>query len=109
MQDFSNGGDAPKIQDVFVIAFYDPKTGRIAHTHTSVVFEGGRKISEQEARKIGESRAIQRGHKIKQLRVAVSNKIEHSMVPQMIDLTKKTFKKKPIPRTLLNKIGSTRK
>lgn len=85
-QNFSSGGNAPKVVDNYVVALYVPETGIIRHVHTVTVFEGGRAVDENEAIRRAHEKATKAGHQTSHLKVKVSKNADHGQRPHHIDL-----------------------
>ncbi|MCO4882455.1 hypothetical protein VOI32_38170 [Paraburkholderia caribensis] len=98
------GGNAPEVSDVYVVAIYDPKTGKILHTHNVTVFKGGRSVTEKEALDTAFARASDAGHQTDNLKSTVSKNPQHGRSPHKIDLATGQFipvpAKRPLPRQL---------
>jgi hypothetical protein len=90
-QNISNGGNAPKIVDYYVVAFYEPGTGTIRHVHTVTVFEGGHSVDEREAIRRAHNKASKAGHNTAHLKSKVSKNPEHGRQPHRIDLKTDEF------------------
>lgn len=83
-------GRAPKVVDTHVVALYD-ETGRIHHSHTVHVHQGGRGISEDEAIQAAYRHARGLGHDTSRLQLKVSKNPEHGHFPHAIDLNSGKF------------------
>lgn len=82
----SNGGKAPKIVDLFVVALYDSGTGMIRHVHTVTMFEGGGRVDEQEVVRRASDKASKAGHNTANLKIKISKDADHGRRPHRIDL-----------------------
>jgi hypothetical protein len=78
---------------------YDPSDGKIVHMHHVVVFEGGKKVNEQEAENEAMHRAKSRGHAADKLKTLL---VHHHAVPRggrfRVDLVSKKLVALEIPR-----------
>jgi len=84
-QNISNGGNAPRIADYWVVALYNSDSGAIRHLHTVTVFEGGDRVTESEAIERAQELASKAGHDIGQLKHKVAKSFEHGSRPHRID------------------------
>jgi hypothetical protein len=86
---FANGNER-SIEDVRVVAFYEPETGYIRHIHTVTTLRGAKRVSDDhvlaEAKKCASRR-----HNIESFAVAVSNEARHAQTPHKIDPKTKKF------------------
>jgi hypothetical protein len=82
---FLYAGKAPRIVATRVVALYDPTSGRIHHTHTVHVHEGGRDVHESETIEQARRHAKKLGHDIGPLKVKLSTYAEHGHLPHRID------------------------
>jgi hypothetical protein len=85
------GGEAAKIVETTVVALYDPASGRIHHTHTVHVHEGGRRVPETQAIQAAYRHARDLGHECDRLTPTVSTHLEHGHLPHRIDPATKAF------------------
>src|SRR2546426_11257576 len=65
-----NGGKAPQVIETHMVALYRPSDGRVLHLHTVRVFEGGRKVSREEAEAELQAHATRLGHDLGSLKIA---------------------------------------
>jgi hypothetical protein len=86
----SYAGRAPKVVATHVVALYD-ETGRIHHSHTVHIHEGGRSISEDEAVEGAYRHAGRLGHDTSRLKLKISKNPDHGHFPHAIDLTSGEF------------------
>jgi hypothetical protein len=82
----TNGGRAPEVSDIHVVALYDPTTGKIAHVHTVTIFKGGRAVNERAAIEAAVAQAAKAGHQTDRLKVKVSKDPSHARSPHRIDV-----------------------
>lgn len=87
----ANGGKAPEVEDIHVVALYDPETGRIAHVHTVTVFKGGRGVTEKEAVEAAHAIARKSGVETAKLKVKVSKDPAHGRAHHRIDISSGNF------------------
>jgi hypothetical protein len=72
-----NGGSAPKISMVHLVAVYDPFDGRVVHTHRVVILEGGKSISLEQAEREAVEHASRRGRDVSKLKTLVAESQHH--------------------------------
>ena len=87
----SYAGRAPKVVATRVIALYDAETGRIHHSHTVHIHQGGRDVAESEAIEAAYRHARRLGHDTARLKLKVSSNPEHGHFPHAIDVTSGEF------------------
>ena len=94
---FAQAGTELKLDNVKVVALYDPESGRILHSHTVAVFEGGRSLTDEEATEAAREYAKRLGHPAERLQVKVSNDPEHAARPHRIDPESGDFQALEVP------------
>jgi hypothetical protein len=92
----SYAGRAPKVIATRVVALYDAETGRIHHSHTVHIHQGGRQVAEHEAIEAAHRHARRLGHDTARLKVKISSNAEHGHFPHAIDLASGEFVAIPI-------------
>ncbi len=82
--DVVSAGVAAEVTRTWVVALYDPASGRIRHLHHVLVHEGAAEVTEAAAVAGAQAHARRLGHEPGALRVAVSRDPEHGRAPHRI-------------------------